>query len=577
MKALDIVMNDRKKLVEEIINRIEKQGLEWKKGWTPEMLLPKNPLSNVTYKGRNILKTFKASMINEYTDPRWITFKQAQDNGWKIKAGAKSVILEKWIFEKEEKQKNEETGIEEKIKVKLDIPVANYFRVFNANDVEGIPPLELKSLEKNETLRIAEEFIKSSKVPIVETAQPDAFYTPNRDKILIPLKETFKSQESYLATVLHEMVHSTGKKLNRDTGNKFGTEKYAREELVAELGSIMLQGRLGIKLEDSHINNHGAYIQSWIKILKNDFNELFKASIEAEKATELLMENYKSLLLEKEKELKQEILEAKANSKEKMTKLEVIIHNSEFNLGIEEKKYTGYEAYNLLQKIIDKDTEINKVKENPNFNGSHYHKIIMSIYYNSQPLEKNTNFYIGNGEFGRKDIVTEALKNRHKSYKNYIIQTIDKGHWDIMHKDEIEKQGKDNVRKTLKDSLEEENRNFNKIIEDIKKEEKEILREHWNIAFNEKSSSDGIKTYKNLELTKDLLKEIKELDDNLYKENRGIYKFYFEKMKNNRVIDKIRLDIGTKNNIDCFSFLAKELDKPKLKERTKRNSREKER
>ncbi|SKA10944.1 Antirestriction protein ArdC [Cetobacterium ceti] len=302
MKALDILMNDRKKIVEEIINRIEKKGLEWNKGWTPEMLLPKNPASNVTYKGRNVLKTFHASLVNEYKDPRWVTFKQAQDEGWKIKPKAKSIILEKWIFEKEEKQKNKETGKEEKVKIKLDPPIPNYFRVFNASDVEGIPPLNLKPLEKNETLKIAEEFIKSSKVPIVETAQPEAFYTSTREKIVIPLKETFKNQEHYLATVLHEMVHSTGKELGRDMGNHFGSEKYAKEELIAELGAMMLQGKLGIKLDDSHIDNHGAYLKSWVSVLKNDFNELFKASIEAEKASELLYNRYLELNKSKEKE-----------------------------------------------------------------------------------------------------------------------------------------------------------------------------------------------------------------------------------------------------------------------------------
>ena len=99
------------------------------------------------------------------------------------------------------------------------------------------------------------------------------------------------------------MVHSTGKELNRDIDiNTFGTEKYAKEELVAELGAMMLQGKLGIKLEDTHIDNHGAYLQSWIKVLKNDFNELFKASIEAEKASELLYNRYLELNKSKEKE-----------------------------------------------------------------------------------------------------------------------------------------------------------------------------------------------------------------------------------------------------------------------------------
>lgn len=381
------VDEDNQKIVEDIIKRMEKEEMNWKKGWTPEMLSPQNPSSKINYSGKNILRTFNATLKNEYTDPRWVTFNQAKKEGWKVKAGAKSIVLEKWIFEKEEKQKNPETGKEEKVKVKLASPIHSYFRVFNANDIEGIPKLNLKPLEKTEILRIAEDFIKTSKIPIVETAQPEAFYTPSMDKIFIPLKETFKSQESYLATVLHEMIHSTGKELNRDIASNFGSEKYACEELVAEIGTMMLQAKLGIKLEDSHIDNHSAYLKSWIKILKNDHNELFKASVEAEKASDLLYKNF-----------------------------------------------------------LEHSKEMNKTNDN----------------------------------------------------------------------------------------------------------------DFWIIEFNE--HDENIKNYANLVLTKELLKEIKELDNKLYNDQAGIYKFYFEHIKNDKVIDKGRIEVGTKD-IEAFKYLEKELKK----------------
>lgn len=309
IRAIDIISEDRKKVVQNIIERIEKDGLEWKKGWSPEMVAPTNPSSKAEYKGRNVVKAFNSALNNEYKDPRWITFKQSEKEGWKVKKGAKSIVLEKWIFDKEEKKLNPETGKEEKIKMKLDRPVPNYFRVFNGQDIEGMPPLNIRPLDKNKTLEIAENIIKSSKVPVVEIAQPRAYHSSSENRIIMPLRDTFKSQESYLATALHEMVHSTGKELERDLSGKFGGEKYAKEELVAELGSLMLQGKLGIKLEGRQVDNHAAYLKSWVKVLKNDSNELFRAAEKAEKASELLYGRYQEYIKEHIKEVKDKNLE----------------------------------------------------------------------------------------------------------------------------------------------------------------------------------------------------------------------------------------------------------------------------
>ncbi len=371
VKAIDIISEDRKKVVKNIIERIEEDGLEWKKGWSPEMVTPSNPYSKAKYKGRNVVKAFNSALNNEYKDSRWITFKQAEKQGWKVKKGAKSIVLEKWIFDKEEKRLNPETGKEEKIKVKLDKPVANYFRVFNAIDIEGIPPLDIKPLDKNETLEIAENIIKSSKVPIVEIAQPKAYYNPSENKVVMPLRDTFKSQESFLATALHEMVHSTGKKLDRDLSGKFGEEKYAKEELVAELGSLMLQGKLGIRLEDRQVDNHAAYLQSWVKVLKNDSNELFRAAEKAEKASELLYERYQEYV--KEHNLNEELYKMNERDKKNVDKIKeqtknyIKINFVEAGMPNREKYLDQILTKDILKELETLDKSLSKVEPNNYF------------------------------------------------------------------------------------------------------------------------------------------------------------------------------------------------------------------
>ncbi|MDU1912596.1 zincin-like metallopeptidase domain-containing protein [Fusobacterium sp.] len=130
--------------------------------------------------------------------------------------------------------------------------------------------------------------IAASMCPIKEVGQEQAYYSPSKDEIVLPLRESFKDSESFLSTALHEMIHSTGheSRLNRDKGHMFGSPEYAKEELIAELGSVFLQGDLGIKLEGEHFQDHSNYLKSWIGALKEDYHELFRACIEAEKIGE---------------------------------------------------------------------------------------------------------------------------------------------------------------------------------------------------------------------------------------------------------------------------------------------------
>ena len=156
-------------------------------------------------------------------------------------------------------------------------------------------------------LQVAEEVIASSQCEIVEAMQPRAYYSPTEDKIMLPPRDHFKSQEAFLAVTLHEMSHSTGHpdRLNRSLNNKFGTPEYAKEELNAEFGSAFLQMDLGIQLSDEAVNDHAAYLQSWIAALENDPNELFRAVHNASEISDYLIENYQEYQEEQQQNIQQ--------------------------------------------------------------------------------------------------------------------------------------------------------------------------------------------------------------------------------------------------------------------------------
>lgn len=281
--ASQIVSDSRKKLVETLIQKMQDGVHPIREMWNSVGMygLPHNPISGARYQGVNLLRLLMASVEQKYEDPRWMTLKQANNQGYRIKKGAKSVLLEKWIWSKVIEEENENGEIEKKM-IKLRNPYVNFFRVFNAEQIDGIGPIpKVIPMEKNEMLQVAEEVIASSQCEIVEAMQPRAYYSPTEDKIMLPPRDHFKSQEAFLAVTLHEMSHSTGHpdRLNRQLNNKFGTPEYAKEELNAEFGSAFLQMDLGIQLSDEAVNDHAAYLQSWISVLENDPNELFRADI----------------------------------------------------------------------------------------------------------------------------------------------------------------------------------------------------------------------------------------------------------------------------------------------------------
>lgn len=131
----------------------------------------------------------------------------------------------------------------------------------------------------------------------MEVKQDRAFYDPYRDRIVLPPRDYFKNQESFLSVVLHEMAHSTGHetRFNRSMMGAFGTMAYAREELNAELSSAFIQSDLGISLDGELMEDHARYLASWIQILKEDPNALFQAVGQADRISEYLVKNYEQI------------------------------------------------------------------------------------------------------------------------------------------------------------------------------------------------------------------------------------------------------------------------------------------
>ncbi|MEJ5962920.1 ArdC family protein [Pedobacter immunditicola] len=291
-----IMANDKVKalhvqVAEKLIEQLKAGTAPWQKPWNSDSLpafeLPYNAVTGNRYKGIN---TFSL-LLNGYEDPRWMTFNQASANDWQVKKGEKASLIQfvkttDLVAKRDESGKpvmNEE-GKPVKVSVKLNHPIITTAWVFNAAQVNGVPALQnqdIKALGWDPVDR-AEKLIAGSGADIKHLVGDRAFYSPSGDKITMPLKEQFDAPDKYYATLLHELGHWTGHKdrLDRSIMNKFGTEAYAREELRAEIASMLIGQELRIGHDPGQ---HTAYVDSWIKVLQDTPFEIHAAAADAEK------------------------------------------------------------------------------------------------------------------------------------------------------------------------------------------------------------------------------------------------------------------------------------------------------
>ncbi len=272
------IMTDR------ICALLEKGEIPWKRPWHSNGgQLPKNLHSKKEYRGINVFYLACAG----YTSPYFLTYKQATTLGGKVRTGEKGfpVVFWKWLD-----GKDKETGKDRKI------PMLRYYTVFNVAQCEGlddkIPSIETPKLDFTPIERC--EAVVSGYVgrPTIRTGEDRAYYRPSMDLVNMPPRESFVSVEEYYSVLFHELGHSTGhesrlKRKGITDVVMFGSHDYSQEELVAEMTAAFLSGHCAI--DGQTVTNSAAYIQHWLKALRNNKSLLVSAAAQAQRASDHIL------------------------------------------------------------------------------------------------------------------------------------------------------------------------------------------------------------------------------------------------------------------------------------------------
>lgn len=289
----------RQELVDKMLEMIDSGTLFWNSpNYKPQPA--HNGISKRPYQKNNQFMLSMIAYIKGYDDPRWYTQYQIKEKGYRIQKGERHTKVEYWsLYDKENKKTvtmdwYNSLSPEEREDIKDNIVILNKFsRVFNAKQLTGVPEYKItdEGLEDKNIEESIERMSRGMGVDIFETSTATPFYSPSKDHIEIPETKYFKSDYDLNATVLHELAHATGhsSRLNRLDDSQFGSEGYAIEELRAEMSSFFLAFEYNMPQGGEHIENHGAYIQSWSKAIQDDSNVLFRAIKDASDISDYLV------------------------------------------------------------------------------------------------------------------------------------------------------------------------------------------------------------------------------------------------------------------------------------------------
>jgi antirestriction protein ArdC len=274
----------RQTITDKIINMMQSGIATGESRWTPlaGQGMPRNAKTGQPYRGINVLLLWSEAAEHRYQSNLWLTYKQAEGMGAQVRRGEKSTTCV--FFEKITKESEEESDAIQCYQL------AKAFSLFNVAQIDGLPDSTTAPFETHNFNAVAdaEQMLADSRADI-RHGFDGAAYVPSKDQILLPVRERFTSAPNYYATALHELIHWTGheSRLNRQFGKRFGDDAYAFEELVAELGAAFTVGQLG--MVDATIENHAAYVGSWVKVLKNDKQAIFTAASQASIASDFVL------------------------------------------------------------------------------------------------------------------------------------------------------------------------------------------------------------------------------------------------------------------------------------------------
>ena len=307
LKAMSKAKKDvYQQVTDRIIEGLQTKGLQWFKPWNAGdgmgALMPINNTTGKAYRGINQLFLCIEQTANGYEHNEWLTYKQAAKAGGNVVKGSTGTDIVFWNIS----YKGEDGKFYRKIQ---DIPVGMAFdklfsprlwNVFNIAQCEGIEPRRkpmtpVEPAEQfnpiGEAEKVYAELYPTKHKPTLGHGGASAFYAPMRHHVQMPKPETFVTNDDYYKTLFHELVHSTGHEDILNRLNKvaaFGSEDYSKEELVAEIGAQFLVGLTGIKPKDDHVNSQ-AYVNNWVKQLKDKPKMALSAANKAMKAVDFIM------------------------------------------------------------------------------------------------------------------------------------------------------------------------------------------------------------------------------------------------------------------------------------------------
>lgn len=260
----------------------------WVKPWGAKQAkgLPVNALTGKAYRGCNVLLLLATPFVSR----GWMTFKQVSSVGGKVLKGSKATDI--FFFTTIQKEKEDSKTGE---KILVDIPCLKNFKVFNLEQCELPEDAPLKYRPESSTeapideTGVFEQCEQLLNMAVWYENDVKAYYIPSRDEIHLPSRRTFSTISGFWGTAMHELSHWTGheSRLNRDMKHAFGTQKYAREELIAEVSSWLLAVTLGTPHTPQ---NSAAYLASWVRDFKDKPRELYTAISQAQKVVDYLIE-----------------------------------------------------------------------------------------------------------------------------------------------------------------------------------------------------------------------------------------------------------------------------------------------
>ena len=273
-------MDIYKEVTARIIAQLENGIIPWQKPW----IASGNAISHVTGRSYSLLNQMLLGRPGEY-----VTFAQCQKEGGKVKKGEKSSMVVFWKFIEQEDEETHE---------KKQVPFLRYFNVFHIDQCEGLRAKHQQELPNTASAdeaadALIHDYLSRESVKLHHQEGNRAFYSPISDSITLPLLAQFSETAEYYSTAFHELTHSTGhaSRLNRlEKVAFFGSEAYSKEELVAEIGAATLVNATGLETSSS-FRNSAAYIQNWLRVLKDDKRFIVSAAGKAEKAVALILGN----------------------------------------------------------------------------------------------------------------------------------------------------------------------------------------------------------------------------------------------------------------------------------------------